>query len=89
MVSETMAFTLGAVGMTAIVGVGICWLAAVVERRQQRAGSQWRQSSGYGPLCMCCGRRCFAYREVFVDGVFVWAGHMATCQASRMPPEAD
>jgi hypothetical protein len=30
-----MAFTLAAVGMTAIVGVGICWLAAVVERRQK------------------------------------------------------
>lgn len=32
-----------------------------------------------GSYCQFCDRRCFVYREVLVDGVVKWWGHMATC----------
>ncbi len=33
-----------------------------------------------GSYCGYCGRRCFVSRQVFVGGMLVWSGHMATCK---------
>lgn len=36
-----------------------------------------------GAYCKFCGRRCFVYRHVMVDGEVTWSGHMATCQEGK------
>lgn len=36
-----------------------------------------------GAYCRYCGQRCFVYREVIVEGEFVWGGHMATCASGK------
>lgn len=33
-----------------------------------------------GSYCTYCDQRCFAYREIVVDGETIWSGHMATCK---------
>lgn len=32
-----------------------------------------------GAYCRYCGNRCFVYRQIWVGGQLMWAGHMASC----------